>query len=1317
MQNQNLPKNVNRWIPEQIFKKLYPKRPKGMSYDEFIKQFWNQQDEKERKLSKKDDLKMKTEELLKKQKIERHEFRKELKKQEKEINELRKQINKYNKKDERFKYLNKEKTYEYEIDVRIYKIYHDNENKRVFRHWQFLTNLHNTKYVIFKMFKSFKMKPNNLEFLNYNIEQFYNDDENPEIINSFRNAFFDSFEINKLNNDILYLDGFIIDNIAKIEVKKYKKMDLKNVKYKNDSDKCIYSPYTNYTINLNAKLFQDVFSINLNDYLQENYRKNCCLLTCIINKFYDRFASINTYGKKKYKNNLTYGHLCKILNIEEKESDMAVSINDVMPFFEKYKLGFIVYNQFMKEIHTFKPEKQPEKYQILRILVKDNHVYELTDKLLSLKQINISENIKVSNKYYINEHEDTTINKFKFLITNGIKDIIHYIKLFKTKRQLFTEIQKSDKFNNLIKLKFISNDDLNDLLIEIVNNKYVPKVFYNNYVYKIELKIEFLFISIESVDISTQNEPLITINSIEEYEQFIDIDKKFKSNFIKNDYLSVHHESVIKIEDVYKINAISGHLEKSTKSLCGLDIRKAYSSFLSNINVVPIFSYFDVYKKYNNEPIENYTYYIIEILNGENSKSTLIFNEKYTRVYGFLLKNLDEEIKYKILYFRKPFKLEEVNFKQPIEELYNNNKSIDTDLKKYIANKLTGILELKRNKSHISKIYNSYEHALHYQNLYGGKIIPINKYTDKKSYKKSDEDDGEILETFKNTSEVKFYLLNVDKEERLINGFTPIKDIIYCMQKIKIMEMYNKLIRLKLKVVGIKTDCVFYEGNNDIVEDNFDLSNKVGNYKIEYGKYTMDVKLFVKENKLIDFIDFNNLQIKTFEDEYNTKDINEYLIQNKRVMIKSLYPGSGKSQSIKNLGLKTLFVLPENKNAQDILNEKNKNVNAITFSKLFGLYADDIELEKRKLYDISEYEAIFFDEICKHSPDRLKRIANFIINNPKLLIFGGGDYKQIAPINFEGNTKYLDDCLNVIFPNQILFKEIKRVVDDEEKEKIKAIYNYIFESNNKIDIVELCKKFNLKMINKMSQVDTKINLAYFNSRCNNISKHINTQILKNKDDFNLGQIVICRKYYKVKGITLNTNYSYKLKSYKKGLWTIEDETNKITYDISTSLLQNYFILDYCRTINTMQGTSINEKFTIFDLNIPYVSKEHIWVAITRARSLKNVQIFIHNDYEVNSYTYARISQYFNLKIENYKKQDLKANRTFKNEDFIDVNFIVNQQQKTNNKCSYCLKDLEIFINNDNNVISNLTIDRINNKLSHIKTNCKIACLICNVSKK
>jgi len=66
------------------------------------------------------------------------------------------------------------------------------------------------------------------------------------------------------------------------------------------------------------------------------------------------------------------------------------------------------------------------------------------------------------------------------------------------------------------------------------------------------------------------------------------------------------------------------------------------------------------------------------------------------------------------------------------------------------------------------------------------------------------------------------------------------------MQKLKILETYNKLIKLKLKVVGIKTDCIFYQGKNEIIRDNFDLSNKIGNFKIETGKYMIDSKLFIK---------------------------------------------------------------------------------------------------------------------------------------------------------------------------------------------------------------------------------------------------------------------------------------------------------------------------------------------------------------------------------------------------------------------------------------------------------------------------------------
>ena len=42
--------------------------------------------------------------------------------------------------------------------------------------------------------------------------------------------------------------------------------------------------------------------------------------------------------------------------------------------------------------------------------------------------------------------------------------------------------------------------------------------------------------------------------------------------------------------------------------------------------------------------------------------------------------------------------------------------------------------------------------------------------------------------------------------------------------------------------------------------------------------------------------------------------------------------------------------------------------------------------------------------------------------------------------------------------------------------------------------------------------------------------------------------------------------------------------------------------------------------------------------------------------------------------------------------------------------------LEAFLNK-NIVKSNITIDRIDNKISHIKNNCQLLCNMCNCSKK
>lgn len=1213
------------------------------------------------------------------------------------------------------------KKYEYYADVVFYKLYQEenkeNKTKKIKRNWT-VEEKNGVKYVVFKIV-SYKINKKINKFMSGFL---YAKSDKPDTdyvdlkkitLDSSLNYWSD--KPNTLNLLKGYTEAIKIRNSYKVLKKQSNKApNFKNIKYKNDLDNAIYSRYTNYKFNSEAKNFKDLIGIEYNDYLKKNFRPNCCFLTSIINNFYDRFEE-KYNGVRRYKHSLTYDYLCSLLNLENKPDNIGASINDVMPFFEKFKLGLVVYDAFMKEVHKFEPDKKPKRYMVLKVMIKDNHIYRLNKNLKSLEQIDPLEKVIISNKFKLTNNEKVKYNNF-IHITNDLNEMMKIAKFHNNFRNVITEINKGVKISNPIYLKFISDKQLNDILVDLVcNHKYVPKVFFNNYVYKLCLQIDFVYILIETSDITTQDEALTVFNNVEEYNLYHNENNKFNNNFLKQEYLSTHHEEVLKIEDEYKINPITGSFKTCKGDVLGLDINKAYSCALSKINVVPVFSYFDVYKKYNNEPLQKYNYYIIKVL--DNDKRTkIIFNNKITRVFGFVLENLN--INYEILYYRKPFKLEEVDFKTPVDELYNND-CLDSSIKKHIANKLTGLLEMKSNKCNECKIYNDYEQANYFKKIYGGEIIPMGITEDIKKIEWSYIDECEV-ETYETKTEVKFFILNIGKKQRLINGFQPIKDIIYCLNKLKLLEMYDKMVDLNIEVLGIKTDCLLYNGkyNNKLIKDNFNISNKLGDYKIETGKYTPDEIVYIKDNNLIEFIDFDKIEVKTFKNEYNTEEINKYLIDNKKVMIKSLYPGCGKSQSIKNLGVKTLFILPENKLCQDIINENNDLIDAITFSKLFGLYADDIELDKHKPFDLTDYKAVCFDEIAKHSPDRLKRISNFIINHTNLLIFGAGDYRQIAPINYNGTTNYLNDCLNILFPKQILLKEIKRIDNKEEQQTIKDMYDYIFETNkDKIDIVDLCQKFNIKTISNINKVNTINNLAYFNFRCDSISDFIHYNILKSNTKFYEGLKIVCRKYHKARGITLNTNYTYKIKQLKKGCAVIEDETQNMTYTIDYGLLNTHFIFPYCRTIDSSQGTSISENFTIFDLNLHYVTKEHIWVAITRARSLKNLQIFIHGKKEVERFKNARITQYYQMKIDNYKTQDKKAKRDFQDDNYIDVDFINKQMTKNNNKCSLCLKDIQIFVDNNNNVISDLTIDRIRNNEPHIKSNCQLCCLSCNVSKK
>ena len=95
----------------------------------------------------------------------------------------------------------------------------------------------------------------------------------------------------------------------------------------------INNKYTEYKLNLQANNFSHLLQINYIPYIQKNYHPKSCLLTNIIECFYNDFNAMNSDGTRKYKE-LTYKRLASILELEYKPNgDMGTNCRHVIEKF------------------------------------------------------------------------------------------------------------------------------------------------------------------------------------------------------------------------------------------------------------------------------------------------------------------------------------------------------------------------------------------------------------------------------------------------------------------------------------------------------------------------------------------------------------------------------------------------------------------------------------------------------------------------------------------------------------------------------------------------------------------------------------------------------------------------------------------------------------------------------------------------------------------------------------------------------------------------------------------------------------------------
>lgn len=1223
--------------------------------------------------------------------------------QNNKINELHKEIR------ENRQYFNKSPEMQL-LNIQIYMM-KDKKKLRTGKHAGIKYDSEGNEYIEIINFPYVSVLKSKADKLN--TKEFYNvQDDSVNVMKALEQLIQNSDEDNaNVMNHYLFskqVDGFMV--LSKTNLNNVQPQNVLKAKLKNEGINSlkINCKYTKYKVNLEANNFKDLLQIEHIPYIQQNYRPFSCVLTALINAYYNKFETRKQDGKRMYQE-LTYSNLCKILEIPDMQDNNEVDIETVVEkFIKKYKfLSLYVYDPYMNCILSH--QAIDAKHSVsLRVMIKNNHLYQLNNDLKKLQsKANYEDDerrdIKVSDKYFIKEDKKE----------DKKEEELESLRLFSdTLEDIFEKIIKYSKLNTFSSLRIITNVNMNNVLIHCINNNYDPKVYFNTFLFKILIYINDTPIFIETGDNNPTYGSRISFNSVNEYTQFDESYNMLSKSIVKSEYISEFHPQVQEIDNVYKVTPLVSHFKGSELNTLydTVDENKAYTESLMNIKQIPVFHYFDVYKPYDNHKIEELTYYLIEVLN--NTETTqILFGSKYTRTYGFVINQLPNKQDIKILQYRRPLRIEDVDFLTPVKELYE--KDIPTEFKKMIINKLTGMLELKYNKNHLSKIFEDQTEAECYKIKYSGKIIPITeyKYTSNEEFEPIDND---YITQIKTNSETPYYLVNVFNKQTLSNGLYPIKDIIYLKQKCKLFTLYNKLKIQNINVYGFKTDCVFIDKNLQFstFKKILKINSEIGNHKIENNKYLPSTELSLELNELIDIQDLTKPELRTFIDEKDTITINQYLSSKPNILIKGEFPGVGKSTLCKNYDSKALFILPYNKLCQNV---KQEGFIAVTYSKAFGLYANDIELKSLKEIDLTNYKTVIFDEALLYSPDRLKRLDKLIRKYPNIKFMATGDTDQRNPIGFD-NSEYLNHCMNIIFPNQILLSDIKRLVNDKDKKIWKLLKHDIFKT--KLTIDEICKKYNIKTINKIEDITTTRNICYFNFRCLEVNDHIHKNILKNTDKYFKGLEIICRKYEKTKDYILNTNYTYKIKSMKPKI-VIVDEVEKKEYTIPQKMLYTHFKLPYSLTCDSVQGLSFgeDEKITILDSNIPYTDRKYIYTAITRCRKLDNLTIFIHSETEQKRFSKSRVLQYFRFKIDNYKQQDAKAKREYKPTEYITAENIDELLTKQNNKCMYCSCHFDIETDINSNVISNITVDRIKNKFAHIKSNSVLACITCNISRK
>ena len=1112
-----------------------------------------------------------------------------------------------------------------------------------------------------------------------------------------------------VKSDLLgYVDAFIIYSATQVDSTE-EEFDLGDEPLKDTSNISIWNYYHETLVDPTHETVEEAIK-------SKHYREDECWINALLEKY--EGTELTREKRGKLAKTLSRNKILEILDKTEEEIHReGISTIQMQPVFQFFNIPVKIYNCEARPVYEFIPNKykHDRHTNIFTGMIKNNHLYPINanwDRLNQMKELKPFE-LKASTNFYINDTDKPPVYK----IFSHIDELL--------------KMTDEDEYH----LIHIDNN-MTEVLYQLKDAGYEPYVKFQGGKIS-QIKVSFRYTSLKKTviyNISSQDlskeyiERDVVVNTEDKYNRLINAMFAFNKAIFSENHKSKYDDIDISILNECRTIVPMGYLHKhdKLKELVEIDRTKAFTWAFKQIKRIPKFNEFDIWKPIIDEidiyKLSSLTLYMVEVYEGN-----MFFNKKINLIYGkFLRKMVENGVKLKIICYKQPCYLHKVDYSKVVNDLWDTYISDDIEedksLKKKVANINFGMLEKSNNTSQRTKVFNSLKEACYYQGQYGGKIIAIQRETvTMESY---DDDDFSETTAMGDT----YYILNTTDKQQLVNGFIYIKELLLQYHNYAMYDAYTKLRNNDVKVYSVKSDAfTIHEDDLNKVkgipncvmpslrEGILKFDDAIGNWRVSKSRINFpNEKYKYKFNRLIEIPSFENVKLEV-ADEFDTETICNQIIQSNPCMIRAKYAGSGKSYIAKyfnNLGYRVLSVVPHNRLSQEI------DGDAVTLNMFFRIPVH--KGDELPQFDHSDFDIIFFDEIFMSNEYIYGKILRFVRDNPKKIIIGAGDTKQLPPINDLTNTQqhdqYADQCIDKIFKHNIYLKVCKRI-GEKDRITLDNLYNDFW--IHQLPIADIIEKY-FRYTNKIDP--SHMNIAYTNNRCKMVSDEVRKKLGKTAQ-YELNEELICRLYYKNNGMKFNVNIRYRIININFRGITIENiKDKKDRHTVPEDVINKHFRYGYCATCHSCQGASIKNNITIHEWNKSYlVSREWLWTSLTRATDYNNVYFF-NNDSIDDKMQYNQIINYFKNKIDGYKQQDarrlasirdMKQSRSITGDNYIDVKWCMDRMRGT---CGKCGCDFHIE-NKKGCLTSNFTCQRVDNNFSHTKDNSVAYCIYCNCSSK